>query len=109
MFLVVPDIGYNCTTPVLISTHILQHVSGSSQLPPHIQYPWPSVFKCLCAQVTDVRLSGKTTNAIPVESGFFLDASLLCGMTVVAKESSIPLVKESSIPLVVESVSLPVC
>ena len=30
MFLVVPDIGYNCTTPVLIGTNILQHVSQSS-------------------------------------------------------------------------------
>ena len=55
MFLV-PDIGYNCTTPVLIGTNILQHVSGSSQLPPDIQYPWPSVFKCLSAQVTDCSL-----------------------------------------------------
>ena len=61
MFLVVPDIGYNCTTPVLIGTNILQHVASSSQLPPHMQYPWPSVFKCLSAQVTDASLSGKTT------------------------------------------------
>ena len=97
MFLVVPDIVYNCTTPVLIGTNILQHVSGSSQLHPDIQYPWSSVFKCLSAQVTDSSLSGKTTKAytIPAESGFFLDgivhAPLFCGrMTVMAEEPSIP-------------------
>ena len=98
MFLVVPDIGYNCTTPVLIGTNILQHVSRSSQLPPDIQYPWPSVFKCLSAQVTDTSLSGKTTKAytIPAESGFYIDgivhASLFCGrMTVMVEEPSNPI------------------
>ena len=39
MFLIVPDIGYNCTTTVLIGTNILQHVASTSQLPPHMQYP----------------------------------------------------------------------
>ena len=98
MFFVVPDIGYNCTTPVLIGTNILQHVASSSQLPPHMQYPWPSVFKCLSAQVTDASLSGKTTKAytIPAESGFYLDgivqAPLFCGrMTVMAEEPSNPI------------------
>ena len=98
MFLVVPDIGYNCTTPVLIGTNILQHVAGSSQLPSHMEYPWPSVFKCLSAQVTDASLSGKTTKAytIPAESGFYLDgivhAPLFCGrMTVMVEEPSNPI------------------
>ena len=98
IFLVVPDIGYNCTTPVLIGTNILQHVASSSQLPPHMQYPWPSVFKCLSAQVTDASLSGKTTKAytIPAESGFYLDGivhtPLFCGrMTVMAEEPSNPI------------------
>ena len=38
MFLVIPDIGYNCTTPVLIGTNILQRVSGSNQLPSHMKF-----------------------------------------------------------------------
>ena len=98
MVLVVPDIGYNCTTPVLIGTNILQHVAGSSQLPAHMEYPWPSVFKCLSAQVTDTSLSGKTTKAytIPAESGFYIDgivhAPLFCGrMTVMVEEPSNPI------------------
>ena len=60
-----------------------------------MQYPWPSVFKCLSAQVTDASLLGKTTKAytIPAESGFYLDgivhAPLFCGrMTVMAEEPS---------------------
>ena len=63
-----------------------------------MQYPWPSVFKCLRAQVTDSSLSGKTTKGytIPAESGFFLDgivhAPLFCGrMTVMTEEPSNPI------------------
>ena len=63
-----------------------------------MEYPWPSVFKCLSAQVTDATLSWKTTKAytIPAESGFYLDsiihASLFCGhVTVMAEGPSSPI------------------
>ena len=98
MFLVVPDIGYNTTTPVLIGTNILQHVARSSHDTLEYQYPWPSVFKCLSAQVSNVILSAKSTKVctVPAESGFFLDgiihAPLFCGrMNVVVEEPQNPI------------------
>ena len=98
MFLVVPDIGYNTTTPVLIGTNILQHVARSSHDTLEYQYPWPSVFKCLSAQVSNVNLSAKSTKVytVPAESGFFLDgiihAPLFCGrMNVVVEEPQNPI------------------
>ena len=98
MFLVVPDIGYNTTTPVLIGTNILQHVARSSHDTSEYQYPWPSVFKCLSAQVSNVSISAKSTKVytVPAESGFFLDgiihAPLFCGrMNVVVEEPQNPI------------------
>ena len=32
MLLVVPDVGYNCTTPVLIGTNILKHLHSSNAM-----------------------------------------------------------------------------
>ena len=99
MFLVVPDIGYNCTTPVLIGTNILQHVSKPS--PDSLvdyPYPWPSVFKCMSVQVKDFDVSVKTSKAytVPAGSGLFISgivhAPVFCGkMTVTANAPYSPL------------------
>ena len=96
MFLVVPDVGYNCTTPVLIGTNILKHLHNSNAM--SYQYPWFSVFKCMNAQVRDVSVSAKTTKSytIPAESGVYIDwmvhAPVFSGrMTVVTEESVSPL------------------
>ena len=96
MFLVVPDVGYNCTTPVLIGTNILKHLHSSNAM--SYQYPWSSVFKCMNAQVRDVSVSAKTTKSctIPAESGVYIEglvhAPVFSGrMTVVTEESVSPL------------------
>ena len=96
MFLVVPDVGYNCTTPVLIGTNILKHLHSSNAM--SYQYPWSSVFKCMNAQVRDVSVSAKTTKSytIPAESGLYIDgmvhAPVFSGrMTVATEESVSPL------------------
>ena len=96
MFLVVPDIGYNCTTPVLIGTNILQHLHRSESV--SHEYPWSSVFKCMSAQVKNISVPAKATKAytVPGESGVFIDgivhAPLFCGrVTVVAEAPVSPL------------------
>ena len=96
MFLVVPDIGYNCTTPVLIGTNILQHLHSSESV--SHEYPWSSVFKCMSAQVKNISVPAKATKAytVPGESGVFIDgivhALLFCGrVTVVAEAPVSPL------------------
>ena len=61
MFLVLPNIGYNCTTPLLIGTNILKHLCSSDTVA--CEYPWPSVFKCMNAQVRDLNVSTKTTGS----------------------------------------------
>ena len=93
---VVPHVGYNCTTPVLIGTNILKHLHNSNAM--SYQYPWFSVFKCMNAQVRDVSVSAKTTKSytIPAESGVYIDwmvhAPVFSGrMTVVTEESVSPL------------------
>ena len=72
----VPDVGYNCTTPVLIGTNILKHLHNSNAM--SYQYPWSSVFNCMNVQVSDVRVSAKTTKSytIPAESGVYLDGMI---------------------------------
>ena len=96
MFLVVPDLGYNCTTPVLIGTNILQHLHRSESV--SHEYPWSSVFKCMSAQVKNISVPAKATKAytVPGESGVFIDgivhAPLFCGrVTVVAEAPVSPL------------------
>ena len=99
MFLVVPDIGYNCTTPVLIGTNVLEHVyNTSSDSLGHCPSPWPSVFKCMSAQVKDFDVSVKTSKAytVPAGSGLFISgivhAPVFCGkMTVTANAPDSPL------------------
>ena len=100
MFLVVPDIGYNCTTPILISTNILEHVNNTrSDRLGHCPSPWPSVFKCMSAQVEDFDVSVKTSKAytVPSGSGLFISgivhAPVFCGkMTMTANAPDSPLV-----------------
>ena len=96
MFLVVPDIGYNCTTPVLIGTNILQHLHRFKSV--SHEYPWSSVFKCMSAQVKNISVPAKATKAytVPGEIGVFIDgivhAPLFCGrVTVVAEAPVSPL------------------
>ena len=96
MFLVVPDVGYNCTTPVLIGTNILKHLHSSNAM--SYRYQWSSVFKCINAQVRDVSVSVKTMKSytIPAESGVYIDgmvhAPVFSGrMTVVTEELVSPL------------------
>ena len=99
MFLVVPDIGYNCTTPVLIGTNVLEHVCNtSSDSLGHCPSPWPSVFKCMSAQVKEFDVSVKTSKAytVPGGSGLFISgivhAPVFCGkMTVTADAPDNPL------------------
>ena len=99
MFLVVPDIGYNCTTPVLIGTNVLEHVyNTSSDSLGHCPSPWPSVFKCMSAQVKDFDVSVKTSKAytVPAGSGLFISgivhAPVFGGkMTVTANAPDSPL------------------
>ena len=98
MFLVVPDIVYNCTTPVLIGTNVLEHVyNTSSDSLGHCPSPWPSVFKCMSAQVKDFDVSVKTSKAytVPAGSGLFISgivhAPVFCGkMTVTANAPDSP-------------------
>ena len=40
MFLVMPDVGYNTKTPVLVGTNILKTVSSELSSLSHIAYPW---------------------------------------------------------------------
>ena len=96
MFLVVPDIGYNCATPVLIGTNILQHLHRSDCVT--YEYPWGSVLKCMSAQVKNINVPAKATKAytVPGESGLYKDgmvhAPLFCGrVTVVAEAPDSPL------------------
>ena len=93
MFLVVPDIGYNCTTPVLIGTNILQHLHSSESV--QHEYPWGSVFKCMSVQVKDISVPAKATKAytVPGESGLFIDgivhAPLFSGRISVVAEAPV--------------------
>ena len=93
MVLVVPDIGYNCTTPVLIGTNILQHLHSSESV--QHEYPWGSVFKCMSAQVKDISVPAKATKAytVPGESGLFIDgivhAPLFSGRISVVAEAPV--------------------
>ena len=96
MFLIVPDIGYNCTTPILIGTNILEHLCSSDLM--GFQYPWPSVFQCMHAQVRNLNVAVKTTKSytVPAESALYIDgmvhAPVFCGrMTVVAEAPASPL------------------
>ena len=96
MFLVVPDIGYNCATPVLIGTNILQHLHRSDSVT--YEYPWGSMFKCMSAQVKNINVPAKATKAytVPGERGLYIDgmvhAPLFCGrVTVVAEAPDSPL------------------
>ena len=93
MFLVIPDIGYNCTTPVLIGTNILQHLHSSESV--SHEYPWGSVFKCMSVQVKDISVPAKATKAytVPGESGLFIDgivhAPLFSGRISVVAEAPV--------------------
>ena len=93
MFLVVPDIGYNCTTPVLIGTNILQHLHSSESV--QHEYPWGSVFKCMSVQVKDISVPAKATKAytVPGESCLFIDgivhAPLFSGRISVVAEAPV--------------------
>ena len=93
MFLVIPDIGYNCTTPVLIGTNILQHLHSSESV--QHEYPWGSVFKCMSVQVKDISVPAKATKAYTVqgESGLFIDgivhAPLFSGRISVVAEAPV--------------------
>ena len=97
LYSIYPDIGYNCTTPVLIGTNVLEHVhsTSSDSLGPS---PWPSVFKCMSAHVKDFDVSVKTSKAytVPAGSGLFITgivhAPVFCGkMTVTANAPDSPL------------------
>ena len=80
MFLIMPDIGYNYTTLILIGTNILEHLCSSDLM--LFQYPWPSVFQCMHAQVWDLNVAAKTTKlyTVPAVVLFTLMAlyTLLC-------------------------------
>ena len=96
MFLIVPDIGYNCVTPILIGTNILEHLCSSDLR--GFQYPWPSVFQGMHAQVRNLNVAAKTTKSytVPAESALYIDgmvhAPVFCGrMTVVAEAPVSPL------------------
>ena len=76
MFLVMPDVGYNTKTPVLVGTNILKTVSSELSSLSHIAYPWSGIYNCLSAQVDPevnipVKLSKSLT--VPANTAVFVD------------------------------------